>query len=76
VFPNATIPAGDTQTMRARFLICDGEMPPADVIQKAWNDYTGRSDPVPKMGQRSAEFGKSPDEKKKATPEADKKKVN
>lgn len=65
LFPKATIPAGGTQTIRARFLICEGEMPSADAIQKAWNDYAGRNDPVPKMGHRDAEYGNSPDSKKK-----------
>lgn len=65
LFPKATIPAGGTQTIRARFLICDGDVPSADVIQKAWNDYAGKSDPTPVMTGRDAEYGKSPDSKKK-----------
>jgi methane monooxygenase PmoA-like len=65
IFPSPTIPKDGTQTVRARFLIVSGAMPSADVIQKAWNEYAGANEPAPKMSSKPAEFGKSPDSKKK-----------
>lgn len=61
-----TIPAGETATFRARFLVQVGELPTAEVIQKLWNEYAGASEPVPQTTSKPAEFGKSPDSKKKA----------
>jgi len=55
VFPKATIPDGGTQTIRARFLVCAGDMPSADMIQKAWNVYAGRDEPVPPSAFRPAD---------------------
>jgi hypothetical protein len=68
-FP-ATIPAGGTQEIRARFLVAEGELPGAEVIQKAWNDYTGKSEPVPKTTTKPAEVTKFPDPTKPTTPAA------
>lgn len=75
LFPKATIPAGGTQAIRARFLICEGAMPAAEVIQKAWNEYAGRNDATPASGVRPAE-GSAPAAPKKTAPQPDKKKVN
>jgi hypothetical protein len=46
-FPKATLKSGDSITLRYRFLIADGPMPPADVIQKVADAYTGASNPTP-----------------------------
>jgi hypothetical protein len=34
-----TIPSGDSLTVRYRFVIADGEMPPRDFIEKCWKAY-------------------------------------
>ena len=44
-----TIPAGGEKIIRARFLISEGEMPAAEVIQKAWNEYAGADEATPKV---------------------------
>lgn len=49
---------------KARFLIIAGEMPSADFIQKAWNDYAGMSEPIPKFTIKPAE-GTTPGKAKK-----------
>lgn len=43
------IPAGGEKTIRARFLISEGEMPAAEVIQKAWNEYAGADEATPNV---------------------------
>src|SRR5688572_3157558 len=40
-FPKAQIKGGDSLTLKYRFLIADGEMPPADVVQKTWDAFAG-----------------------------------
>jgi hypothetical protein len=40
-FPKATIKAGDTLTLKYRFLIADGEMPALEMIEKAYDAFTG-----------------------------------
>jgi len=56
-FYKTTIAKGQTLTLHVRFLICEGAMPSAELIQKAYNDFAGRSDPVPEVtilkGQRN-----------------------
>jgi hypothetical protein len=46
-FPKATLKSGDSITLRYRFLIADGPMPPADITQKVADAYTGASTPTP-----------------------------
>ncbi len=41
------IPEGESLTVRYRFLIAEGEMPPAAVIQKCWDDFAGVKKPTP-----------------------------
>ncbi|MHA3773777.1 DUF6807 family protein [Verrucomicrobiota bacterium sgz303538] len=53
-----TIPAGGERTIRARFLITEGEMPSADLIQKTWNEYAGANEPTPKTTVKPAEVSK------------------
>ncbi len=67
-FWTAELPEGGTLEIRARFLVCDGEMPTPEVIQKAWNDYTGKNEPVPKVTAKPAEGSKPAAPKKPATP--------
>ena len=54
-FFKTTIPAGETATFRARFVVQTGELPAADVIQKWWNEYAGASEPVPPTTTKPAE---------------------
>ncbi|HYG74728.1 MAG TPA: DUF6807 family protein [Planctomycetota bacterium] len=46
-FPVTTIKAGETATFKYRFLVADGEMPKADVIQKSADEFTGAATPSP-----------------------------
>lgn len=64
VFFKTSLPAGQTKDFRARILVLEGEMPSAEWIQKAWNDYTGGNQPVPQTTAKDAEYNKSPDSKK------------
>jgi mono/diheme cytochrome c family protein/glucose/arabinose dehydrogenase len=68
VFWKASLAAGATQEFRARFIVAEGAMLPAEAIQKAWNEYTGAHDPVPKTTTKPAEAGKSSDIKTKDEP--------
>jgi methane monooxygenase PmoA-like len=40
-FPKASIKAGDSLTLKYRFMIGDGEMPPIGVVQKTWDAFAG-----------------------------------
>ncbi len=55
MFPTATLKSGETRAFRYRFLVAEGSMPSADVIQAACNAYTGKSDPVPAVTVKPAE---------------------
>lgn len=66
VFFRDTIPADGERTIRARFLIAEGEMPSAEVIQKAYNDFADKSDPVPQITVKKVKASAPP--KPKATP--------
>ena len=46
-FPKAEIKSGEALTVQYRFVIADGEMPPAETIQKWADDFTGASSPTP-----------------------------
>jgi hypothetical protein len=50
-FPKAKIEQGGSLELDYRFLIVDGEMPPVEMIQKAWDGFArvGRPSPVPKV---------------------------
>jgi hypothetical protein len=54
----ATISAGGTQEIRARFLVVAGEMPAVELIQKTWNEYAGKNDSVPKTTLKGAQVSK------------------
>jgi hypothetical protein len=51
-FPAFTIKRGETATLKYRWLITEGKMPPVERIQAAYNAYTGKSDPVPALTVR------------------------
>jgi hypothetical protein len=75
LFPAATVKAGESLTLRYRFLVAEGAMPSADIIQNACNVFTGRSDPVPPVTEKVAEQPAPPKPKaaKKATNKPEKK---
>ena len=54
-FPKASIKAGESATFQYRFLIAEGGMPSAEAIQKICNEFTGRSDPAPKLTVKSGQ---------------------
>lgn len=54
----------ETATIKARFLIVNGAMPTAEVIQKAWNEYAGANEPVPAVTVKPAEKPAPPKPKK------------
>jgi len=54
-FPKTSIKSGESFTFKYRFMVAEGEMPSAEVIQKACNEFTGKSDPVPKTTVKPAD---------------------
>jgi hypothetical protein len=56
-FPKAVIPAGKSLTFKYRFLIGEGPLPEAEVIQKNWDEYVGAASPTPapKSTKKAAE---------------------
>jgi len=54
-----TIPESGRQTLRAAFVIVEGDMLPVDAIQKAWNSYAGKNEPVPPVTKSGAEAKKA-----------------
>ncbi|HEV7401415.1 MAG TPA: DUF6807 family protein, partial [Chthoniobacteraceae bacterium] len=56
-----TLAKDEVREIRARFLIAAGAMPSAEVIQKAWNDYAGKNEPVPQTTAKPAEKTSFPD---------------
>lgn len=52
-FYKTSIKKGESQTFKVRFLIAEGPLPSAEVIQCTWNQYTGQSAPTPKTTLRS-----------------------
>ena len=54
-FFKTSIKKDETLTLKVRFLISQGEMPSADVLQKAWNDFAGKTEPTPVITVKPAE---------------------
>ena len=54
-FFKGTLTKGGELTINCRFIIAAGDMPPAEFIQKAYNQFAGTSDPVPKTTVRPAD---------------------
>ena len=46
-YPTASVKKGESLTVKYRFLIADGEMPPAEAIQKSWDQFAGAKEPTP-----------------------------
>ena len=46
-FFKAQIKSGEALTVKYRFLVADGEMPSAEVIQKCWDEFAGVKSPSP-----------------------------
>lgn len=59
-FFKTSIKKDETLTLQVRFLIAEGGLPSAEVIQKAWNEYTGKSAPTPEVTQKQAEGAGKP----------------
>ena len=53
------IAAGQSLTLKYRFLIADGSMPAAGLIQNCWDEFAGVKSPtpVPKTTVRKADLG-------------------
>ena len=69
MFPKAEVKKGQSLTVRYRFVIADGEMPPAETIQKWADDFAGAASPTPapQTTVKPAEgAGKAPAGSKKA----------
>lgn len=47
--------SGETLALKYRFIVAEGEMPPAATIQKWFNEFAGANDPVPKTTLRPAD---------------------
>jgi hypothetical protein len=61
-YPSATIKKGDSLTLKYRFLIADGALPPVEVIEKAYDEFTGATaaTPAPRITERPAEGAQAP----------------
>lgn len=46
-FPAFTIEQGESATLKYRWLIAEGKMLPAELIQSEWNSFAGKTEPVP-----------------------------
>lgn len=64
-FPKAPVKAGETLTLRYRFVIADGELLPVDAIQKIYNTYSGASGATPPVTLRKADQPAPPKPKAK-----------
>jgi len=67
-FPKTSIKSTESFTFKYRFLVAEGEMPCAENIQKICNEFTGKSDVVPKVTVRPADKP-APPKPKAARPE-------
>jgi len=52
-FPKTEIKKGESCTIKYRFLVAEGDMPSAELIQKNCNEFTGRTDPTPQLTVKS-----------------------
>ena len=71
----APVKAGESLTIKYRFLIADGEMPSAEAIQKCWDAFAGVASPspIPPLTVKAAEQPTAPkaakaDKPKKSAP--------
>jgi hypothetical protein len=75
MFPSATVKSGETRSFAYRFLVAEGPLPSAELLQSVCNDFTGRADPVPPVTAKAAEQP-APPKPKAQKKEADKSKAN
>lgn len=67
---------GEMLTLKYRFLIADGDMPPATMIQKSWDQFAGVTTPTPtptitvKPAEKGGPGSAKPTTKKNAAPKA------
>lgn len=54
-FPKTSVKAGDSVTLQYRFVVAEGGMLPVELIQKCWNEYTGKTEAAPQITVRPAE---------------------
>ncbi len=67
-YPKTAVKSGETLTLKYRFLIADGAMPPTDYIQKIGDEFTGgTTTATPKTTLKGAEVSKPATPKKPAT---------
>lgn len=59
-FFKTDVAAGKELTLKVRIVVVDGEMPPAEFIQKASNEFTGQNAPVPTVTVKPAERSAPP----------------
>jgi hypothetical protein len=61
-FPKAEIKAGESLTLKYRFLVADGKMLPTDVIERSYDQFIGAKGPSPdpKVTAVPAEQSKAP----------------
>jgi hypothetical protein len=57
-FPKASLKKGESLTLKYRFLIADGEMPPVEFVQKVADEFTGQTAGMPKTTVRPADVAK------------------
>ncbi len=55
MFPATAIKSGESFTFNYRFLVAEGEMPSAEVLQKACNAFTGQTAATPAVTVKPAE---------------------
>lgn len=68
MFPKTSIKSGESFAFKYRFLVAEGEMPAAEIIQKTCNEFTGKSDAAPKTTVKPADKA-APPKPKGAKPE-------
>ncbi|HSJ04844.1 MAG: DUF6807 family protein [Verrucomicrobium sp.] len=59
-FFKTSIKKDEVLTLKVRFLIAEGVLPSAELIQKSWNEYSGKSDATPEVTPKAAEGSKAP----------------
>ena len=60
MFPKTSVKSGESFTFKYRFIVAEGEMPSAEIIQKTCNEFTGGAGAVPKTTVKPADKSGSP----------------
>lgn len=71
MFFDTALKKDEILTLKVRFLIGEGPLPTAAVIQAAWNAYTGENQPTPTSTLKPAEAAKKPAPKAPTKPKAE-----